>query len=68
MRHRLPAVIAIAMLVLVPVALTGAIPSLAEQTTSSWGDLTSLGFGLALLIAWPIGTLIFTKPRRRHRS
>lgn len=68
MRHRLLTITAAAVLVVVAVALTGFVTQLAEQTTTHWGDLYTTGFGLALLIAWPAGTLIFTNRSRRHRT
>lgn len=46
--------------------LTVLVPAMAEHTTSSWGDLYATGFGLGLLVAWPLGTLTFTWKRRER--
>lgn len=65
MRHRLATITAAVLLVVVALALTGFVPTLAERTTAHWGDLYATGFLLALLVAWPVGTMIFTPRRRR---
>lgn len=35
--------------------------------TRALADLTTAGFGLAVLIAWPLGTFIFTDRHHRRR-
>lgn len=55
------------LLALIAVAATYTVHAAGTRSTTSLADLTAAGFGLAALIAWPLGTLIFS-PRRRHRS
>lgn len=56
-----------AIAVAVAVILTILVPAIAERTTSSWGDLYATGFGLALLVAWTLGTITYA-PRRAHHA
>lgn len=54
-----------ALVALVAATLVGLLPAVAGNTTGHWGDLVTPSFGLALLAAWAVGSLIFTNRRRR---
>lgn len=57
MRIAAAAVIVTAMAVLI----TGLVAVIARDTTTHWGDFSAIGFGLALLVAWGVGTVAFTR-------
>jgi hypothetical protein len=54
------------LLVVAGMSMAGVVPAILGRVSAHWGEFTTVGFFLALLAAWAIGTLIFT-PNRRHR-
>lgn len=59
-------VIAAALLALISVATTYTVHAAGMHSTSSLADITAAGFGLAFLVAWPLGTFVFTSRRYRR--
>lgn len=44
----------------IAVLITGLVPVIARDATMYWGDFSALGFGLALLVAWGVGSVAFS--------
>lgn len=66
-RRRLTTAALIALLVLTLSTVTAVVPAIAANTVPDWGTFSATGFGIAILIGWPLGTLIIPSPRRRVR-